>query len=241
MISILKAEILKLRRSLVLLVIATPPVMVLGLYTLIMVSGNGAPDWELYLISSAAIWAFFLLPMSIIGITALLAQIEHTPSTWSHVLALPTPRWQIFTGKALIALSLNLFVAIAVALGAVAAGLIGAAITPEHAMGGEIPWRVLAETFGKMFLASTLLTAVQWTIATHSKSFALPVSIGIGGTFVAVAATSSKYGLYFPWLMPTNVLASDPERALLAIQLGGYGGLIAFALAIWSLSRRDWD
>jgi lantibiotic transport system permease protein len=69
----------------------------------------------------------------------------------------------------------------------------------------------------------------------------LPVSVGIGGTFVAVAATSSQWGLVFPWLMPVNVLASEPDRALLAIAIGGIGGLVALtAMIIW-LSRRDWD
>ena len=80
----------------------------------------------------------------------------------------------------------------------------------------------------------------QWGIAHRFRSFAAPVAIGIGGTFVAVAATSSEYGIFFPWLMPVNMLAADPERAQIALALGGGGGALLFVLLVIWLSRRDW-
>lgn len=66
-----------------------------------------------------------------------------------------------------------------------------------------------------------------------------PLVLSIGGTFVAVAATSAKEGLYFPWLIPTNALATDPARAALAIDVGFYGGLLLLVAMVIHMSRVD--
>lgn len=236
----LAAELLKLRRSLVLLVAATPPLMVLALGIMMRVTGNAPDDWFIQISSSAAIWGFFLLPMTAIGVTALLAQLEHGPGTWSHTLALPVPKWQVFLAKAVLAQILMLVIGALVALAGLASGVVGSLLAPEHAISGDLDWVLVLRLYGLMFLASGLVTAIQWTLAMRFRSFTVPVSIGIGGTFVAVAATSARSGLYFPWLMPVNVLASDPERAAIAVTLGTVGGLVLYASAIVWLSRRDW-
>ena len=240
MISVFVAEALKLRRSLVLLVAATGPVMVFALGVMMQVTGNGPEDWTMHTMSSAAIWAFFLLPMTAVGATALLAQLEHAPGTWSHSLALPIPKWQVFFAKAVLALLLMAVISALVALAALAAGFVGSALAPDHAIAGSYDAALAFRLYGLMYLAGFLVTAIQWTLAMRFSAFAVPVSIGIGGTFVAVAATSAKSGIYFPWLMPLNVLAQDPARIQIAVGLGLAGGLAIFAGAIFWLARRDW-
>ena len=121
-----------------------------------------------------------------------------------------------------------------------ASGYVGGWINPEEALAGTPPWWDAAKLLAKMFLASALLIAVQIGVALRFNSFALPVSVGIGGTFVAVAATSSKYGIYFPWLLPINMLASEASRAEFALMLGGLGGAALLAAIVIWLSRRDW-
>jgi ABC-2 type transport system permease protein len=88
-----------------------------------------------------------------------------------------------------------------------------------------------------MFMGSILLIAIQLWAALRFRSFVPPLVLGISGTFVAVAATSAKEGPYFPWLIPTNALASDPARANLAIQIGLYGGLVLLGLMVVRMSR----
>jgi len=239
MIKVFIAETIKLHRSLVLLVALTPPLMVFLLSVLTISTGRGS-NWHIFEASSAGIWAFFLLPMSVIGITALMAYIEYQPGTWSHTLALPVARWKIFAIKALLALILCAVISALVAISVVLGGVLGGLIAPQHALSGEIPGPVFFTHYSRMFLAAGLLIAIQWSAAMWFKNFAAPVSLGIGGTFVAVSATSTKYGIYFPWLMPVNVLASDPDRAVFAILSGSLGGLALFALMIIALSRRNW-
>ncbi|HAQ35759.1 MAG: ABC transporter [Maricaulis sp.] len=240
MIRVMRAETLKLRRSLVAFVLGVPPVMTFILTVLVQLSGESPGIWQFQMMATAGIWAYFLLPMTATGLTALLAQMEHGPGTWSQILATPTPKWQVFTGKIVMALALMALVSALIWVSIFASGYVGGWINPEEALAGTPPWWDAAKLLAKMFLASALLIAVQIGVALRFNSFALPVSVGIGGTFVAVAATSSKYGIYFPWLLPINMLASEASRAEFALMLGGLGGAALLAAIVIWLSRRDW-
>lgn len=240
MIALVRAELLKLRRSLVLLILITPPAMVALLGVMVIVTGNAVEDWSTHIMAGAAIWAYFLMPMSVIGVMALLAQIEHAPRTWTYVLATPWPKWQILAVKAALGLGLMAILSVGVALAGLLAAWIGGVISPENALDGSPDLALAANLYGRMWLAGIMLMAIQWTISMRFYAFAIPVSVGIGGTFVAVAATSARSGLYFPWLMPVNILASDPERAQIALLLGSLGGLAILAIGIAWLTRRDW-
>jgi hypothetical protein len=56
--------------------------------------------------SSTMAWAFFMLPMSVTALTALVAHMEHGPRAWDHLRALPTPRWKIYAAKAICVIAL---------------------------------------------------------------------------------------------------------------------------------------
>jgi ABC-2 type transport system permease protein len=56
---------------------------------------------------------------------------------------------------------------------------------------------------------------------------------------VSVAATSAKQGAFFPWLIPVNALASDPERSAMAISIGFFGGLAVLAAMLVHMSRYE--
>ena len=201
MISLLQAEAFKLRRSLLLLVAATPPLMVFALGFLVTASDNGPDMWQMQIMSGSAIWGFFLLPMSAIGLTALQAQLEHAPNTWSHTLALPRPKWQVFLAKAIWAQLILAIVSLLVMIAGILSTLAGLPFSETGRMTDELDWGLALSLYARMYVAAVFVTALQWLIATRFRSFAVAVSVGIGGTFVAVAATSSKWGLYFPWLI----------------------------------------
>ena len=90
-----------------------------------------------------------------------------------------------------------------------------------------------------MVAAAGLVCMLQLWVALRFRSFVPPLVFGIAGTFVAVAATSARQGLYFPWLMAVNVLASEPERQLFAVMLGGLGGLAALSAMLVHLNLRE--
>ena len=230
-------EFLKLRRSLVLLLCAAAPSLVAVLSFLMFMRWNKAERWEQFTMGGAAMWAYFMLPMTITALTVLVAQLEHGPKAWNHILALPVPRWQIFVAKAGVVLALGGAMSAILILLLPLAGLIAEQMEAGDQLLGAVPWEATARLVGKMFLGSVLLIAIQLWAALRFRSFVPPLVLGIGGTFVAVAATSAKEGPYFPWLIPTNMLASDPAQAALAIDVGCYGGLALLAAMVVHMSR----
>ncbi len=238
---LLITETIKLKRSLILLLVLGIPSMMFVMQLVLLLNAKNAPEWPMFVMGGGAIWAYFLLPMTATALTALLAQIEHGPAGWSHVLALPYPKWMVFAAKAILAIALMALISVLLWFALLGSGLLFGAMVPEKQLIGEVPALLLANLLTKMWFAGILVIAIQFTVAMAFRSFAVPVVVGIGGTFVALVATSAKAGIYFPWLLPTNILASDPSRALQATSTGLVGGLIVFTISCIWLSRRDWN
>ena len=240
MIRVLAVEAAKLRRSLVLLLCAAAPAMVAFLCALMFQQKAGSDQpWSTYLLSAAAIWSFFMLPMTVTALTILVAQLEHGPKFWNHLLALPVPRASFFAAKIVVVVLLVAAMSAALFLLVPALGWLGDLAAPQRSLTGDLGLAGFARTLAKMFAAALLLVALQLWTALRFRSFVPPLVLGIGGTFVGVVATGSDYGPYFPWLIATNMLATEPARAQLALGVGAIGGLIAVAAMLVDLSRRE--
>ena len=235
----LAVEAHKLRRSLALLLAAIAPLLIAAFIFFNLLRLKQAMPWAMALQSSTAIWAFFMLPMSVTALTALVAHAEHGPRSWDHLLALPLPRWHLYAAKAVCVLgvvaAMSLWLAILTLL---AVDLVGT-IKPAVAATGPLDTLAYLQMLGRVFLSAWLLVAVHLWIALRCASFVPALAVGIGGTFFAVVATSAKIGVVLPWQIPVNQLASDPARAQLALLLGCIGGCIAFAAMLRHLGQRE--
>ncbi len=229
-------EILKLRRSLVMLLCLSTPVLVVIIVSLIGLKTGKSIPMTNYAQTGAAFWAFAMLPLTLTALSVLMAQMEHGPKSWDHLLALPGGRRWLFLAKALVMIALN---------AAMTGWLLlllwaGAAILPAFKpVVGAFDVAATATLLGKMFLASILMAVIQLWAALRFRSFVPPLVLGILGTFISVAAASAREGAYFPWLMPLHMLSSDAAMATLALQIGGIGGLIGLAAMLVDLGRRE--
>lgn len=235
----LYVEIAKLKRSLALALAVLAPglIAVFTFFNALRLPRPG--DWEMWLTQNAAIWAFFMLPMSVTALTALIAHMEHGPRSWDHLRALPVPRWQIYAAKAVCVLGLVAVMSVAVPVMSWAALEIATAVKPAIRPTGVLDWGATAAVLGRMYLAALLLIAIQLWVALRFASFVPALSVGIGGTFFAVVATSAKQGVFLPWQMPVNMLAEQPWRWQTALALGCGGGLAVLVVMLISLSRRE--
>jgi ABC-2 type transport system permease protein len=235
----LAVEAYKLRRSLALLLAVVAPLLIACFLFFNLLRMKQPMPWEMALQTSAAIWAFFMLPMSVTALTALVAHAEHGPRAWDHLRALPLPRWHLYAAKALCVL--GVVAAMSVLLGVVS--LLAAQLAgwwkPAVAASGMPDLAGYALVLARVFVAAWLLVAVQLWIALRFASFVPALATGIGGTFFAVVATSAKAGMLMPWQLPVNQLAADPSRADITLLLGGVGGAFAFGLMLWRLGRRE--
>ena len=232
-------EAYKLRRSLALLLAAVAPLLIAVFVFFNLLRMDKAMPWQMTLQSSAAIWAFFMLPMSVTALTALVAHTEHGPRAWDQLRALPLPRWHLYAAKATCVLGVVLVMSIALALMTWLAVKAGGWWKPTIAATGMPDIIAYMVLLGRIFLAAWLLVAVQLWIALRYTSFVPALAVGIGGTFFAVVATSARIGAFLPWQIPVNQLASDPARAQLALMFGFLGGCIAMVAMAWHLTERE--
>ena len=232
----LVTELLKLRRSLVLLLCATVPLCVAVICVLIGLKTKGPVPLDRYWQTGAAFWAFAMLPMSVTALSVLMAQMEHGPRTWDHILAIPGARRRIFLAKAVVMLALVAAMTLLVGALLIAGAELLAALKP---LASPLDRAALATTLWRMFLASGLMCVIQLWTALAFRSFVPPLLLGIMGTFVSVAAAAAREGAYFPWLMPLHILSTDPAMQRVALEIGAFGGLAALVLMLLHLQHRE--
>lgn len=240
LLALVTAETLKLRHSLVNLLLIGIPTIVFVLLVAVLLSDNGPDHWDQLAMSGSAIWAYFLLPMTATAFTALQAQIEHAPNAWSHALTSPEGALKVFAAKAIISILALAAISVLIMAAILAGGMITSLWASDALLAGELPVWLLTKLMLWMWLAGFLLLAIQFAVSMAFASFAVPIVVGIGGTFIAIVATSAQAGIYFPWLLPVNILSSDTDRATQALITGFGGGLIVFIASCFWLSRRDW-
>ena len=237
--AVLLVEAFKLRRSLALLLALLAPTLVAVFVFFNLLRLEKPAAWPMALQGSAAIWAFFMLPMSVTALTALVAHTEHGPRSWEHLRALPLPAWQLYAAKLIGVLAVVAGMSALLAALTPAALLLASLINPAAAPQGPMAYAEFLGLLGRMYLAAWLLIGVQLWVALRFPSFVPALATGIGGTFFAVVATSAKVGVVLPWQIPVNQLASDPARADLALAVGLLGGCLVFVLMLWRLARRE--
>jgi ABC-2 type transport system permease protein len=239
MLRVLTVELRKLNRSLAAALAIAAPGLIAVFTFFNMLRGKTAQPWDMWMVSAAGIWAFFMLPMSVTALTALIAHMEHGPRTWDHLRALPLPRWTLYGAKILSVFLVLAAMSVGVFAFTWAAVKLAVVIKPELAPTGVFDASAYLTALGRMYLAATLVVVIQLWIALRWSSFVPGLVVGIGGTFFAVVATAAKVGVFLPWQMPVNMLATEGWRLQTALGLGFGGGLVLLALMLWHLSRRE--
>ncbi|MES2859866.1 MAG: ABC transporter permease [Pseudomonadota bacterium] len=239
MLAVLAVEFRKLNRSLAAVLALAAPTLIAIFLFFNMLRGDAPQDWGMYTKGSAAIWAFFMLPMSVTALTALVAHMEHGPRAWDHLRSLPIARWKIYAAKAICVLAVVAAMSVLNLVLTWGGVRLGVAIKPVLAPTGSFDLALQALLLGKVLAAATLMIAIQFWIAMRFSSFVPALAVGIGGTFFSVVATAAKQGVFFPWQMPINMLGTEPWRVQTALALGGGLGSVVLILAVLHLARRD--
>ncbi|MGZ9113773.1 MAG: ABC transporter permease [Brevundimonas sp.] len=239
MLAVLSVEVRKLNRSLAAVLAVAAPSLIAIFTFFNLLRGKTPQPWEMWMVSSIGIWAFFMLPMSVTALTALVAHMEHGPKSWDHLRSLPLPRWRLYAAKAVMVLAVVAIMSAATLVLTWGAVTLATAIKPNLTPTGTLDIALYAKTMGKVFLAAILMVAIQLWTALRFASFVPALVVGIGGTFFSVVATSAKAGVFFPWQMPVNMLATEAWRLNTALGLGCGLGLVVLALAVAHLARRE--
>lgn len=244
----LSAESLKLRGTLALWMCLVTPLTVVVLYVLqLTLSDYGkrtplppADAWRMFAQSVLVLWTLLMLPLFVTLEAALLAGLEHANQQWKHLLALPVPRSVHYLAKlialiAMLALATGLLLVL-IPLG----GWVLGQLQPRFGIAGPPPWPFLLPRIAASFAAALLMVALQTWIAIRWRSFTIAVATGMTATVMGfLIGQSARYGHFYPWSMPVQVLAGKGEHVEF-VALAGLGGcLVVTAFALWDFLRRE--
>lgn len=232
-------EFAKLSRTLAMVLIFAAPALIAVFSLANQLRTKQPTDWMMWMTGAASIWAYFMLPMALAALSALMANMEHSVRMWDHLRALPTARWVHYTAKAICLVVILAFMTAAVPTMVWGALKAGTMIDPRAAPSGNLAVHDVALVSVRLFAASLLLAAIQLWVALRFASFVPAIVVGIAGTFFAVVAPSAKIGIYSPWQIPLNAIGGDPERAGFALTFGATAGAVVLIMAIIHLARRD--
>jgi hypothetical protein len=233
------AEILKLKRTLALwLALLTPMLIVVLQFAFVLrvpPARRAKGIWPL-LEQGNLMWPVFLLPLTVCLLTALMNGVEHRENNWKHLFALPVSRWSVYAAKVVGAHVLLVVGSLAFFAGTLGAGYALHWLLPTVPF-GPAPWPALLKKLALIFAGSGALISIHVWVSTRSKTFPLPLGLGVAAVLVSIIAANDSTMKYWPWMLPLN--ATMPERWALALTLGAGGGIVIGALGAWDTARRD--
>ena len=239
---LISVEVLKLKRSLALVMMAATPLLVVVLNTLMMlkrsgIHGLGAKQWTFFWMGNSALWAYFMMPLYIALVAGLLNGQEHRNQSWRLMLTLPVSQSQLYIAKALLAWIMvvcsNLVLVGASALTAALLGLAGASTAGAF----DYPMLALA---AKLSIACLPVLLIQHAVAWRFQSLVLPLAVGVIATMGITQIGSSEYWVWYPWtyaLTAVNGSMAAHQQQALMLALGV--GAVLLPLSAWIFGRRE--
>lgn len=244
----LRAEQLKMRRTLALGLAPVAPLVIVALQIAIVIerqeyfqSQKLANAWGEYGGQTVFLWTVLMLPLFVTLETALLSNLEHSHQQWKHLFALPIPRGAIYAAKQIGAMIIIALSMASLYAYIVASGLCIKVLAPGLGFEAPVPWFTFLRTIGLSFLASWLIISIHTWISLRWHSFVLASAVGIAAIVIAVVLLQSEWSEWYPWTMPGLVANGLEEGQWPGSQLlvGSLGGLAVALLGGWDVSRRD--
>jgi len=247
----LNAEALKLKGTLALWMCLIAPGVVVALYVLQIsfrsfpaswVTPGPTDAWMMFSQSVIGIWTFLMLPLFITLESALLAGLEHGERQWKHLLALPLPRGAHYLAKLVALAALVALGFLALVLLIPLGGMLMPWLQPAFGIAGAPPWQYLLLTAGQAYVASLLMVAISCWIAVRWSSFTVAVSVGMSATVTGfIIGQSERFGHWYPWSMPLQVLAGKGQWLEFVLVAGACGGLVVAMLGLLDFGRREFE
>lgn len=244
----LRAEALKTKRTLALILTAVAPaVIVLMVFVFYMQNQEyyhpteGINPWDQISQMTMVYWNMLLLPLFITLETALIAQVEHAHKNWKLIFTTPLSRWTIYVAKQLIVMAwiaLSYLVLVALMAGA---GKLLQVINPVYGLDAAITWWGILKIAGLSYLASWFMISFHLWVGTRWSSFVVAMGTGIAATVASIFVMGDKVASYFPWSIP-GVLAMDTDTGVawgVSLAICVVGSMIVALLGGWDVLRRD--
>ncbi|WP_152655695.1 ABC transporter permease [Oceanobacillus sp. CFH 90083] len=232
-LSLVKADFLKIKRKGMWLLCLTGP---FGVVALQMVNYGVRKDYLfeqmddrwLYYILNINSFTPLAIVLGIVILTSFMASIEDETNAWKQLVALPVSKRAVYLSKFTV-VSCVLF------LSSVHLFLFMSGYGLTLGLGTDIPYLRLMEYSFFPFLAALPVLALQLWVATVSKNQAIPVTLGVIGVILAYSASLLPDWVIWKW----PALSNDWDHSYINALLGIGFGLLLYLLGMIDFKRRD--
>ena len=217
-LSNMKAEIMKIRRThaLWLTVGGAGFIPLINFLKLV-----GRPDiflprlpdnpWTSFIHENWAPAASFLLPVYVILLISLIAQIEYGNKTWKLVYTSPRSHADIFISKFFV---VNLLVLACFILFTVFIQLSGYAVWvinhEYHFTTYPTPWTHIMMVSAKMYLSVLGIMGIQFSLSLHAPNYLTPLGVGMALLIGGFMIRQWEHITYYPYMHPILVYFENP-------------------------------
>ena len=87
--------------------------------------------------------------------------------------------------------------------------------------------------------AGLTMIVIQLWVALRFRGFAVPLVLGIVGTFLALAIQAAKKAVFLPWLAPAYTFTITRPDSLHVVIFGYAAGLVLIPVMLWHLSQHE--
>ncbi len=144
--------------------------------------------------------AVFMLPMGIILVTSLVAQLEYRNNTWKQTHTTPQPLTFVFLAKFAVVLVMLVQFFILFNIGIFVAGMLPALFFPDIPFPyAAYPIKAILRENTSFFIAALPILGLQYLFSLQFKNFLIPLGLGIGLFVASMIALSWKYGFLIPY------------------------------------------
>jgi hypothetical protein len=246
-LDLLRAESIKLRRSLILGLALLFP---LGLLTVAIIVGCllikplDHATWRNWMAFTLVPWSYFLLPMLVCLLSTLLLNLEHQNHQWKHLHALPVHRWKHLAAKQVLLGLLLGFSHGLLFLGFWGGGWLIRVARPSIHWEAPSAWAA-ASLLGFLFLASFALAAIHSWLAVRFPNLAVNLGMGLAGVaLISVVSRRPAMARAYPWAMPSCSLfdwMGGPEAVSPWVSVGFSVAFCALLIGLswWDAQHRD--
>jgi hypothetical protein len=147
--------------------------------------------------------ASFLLPLYLILVISLVAQIEYGNNTWKQVYATPRTYADIFFSKFIVVNGLILLCFILFTALMIASAYTAWALNQDyHFTSSPIPWLHVLTVPVRMYVSTLGIVAIQFVLSIGIKNFITPMAIGMALVIGGFMIRQWEYIAYYTYMHP---------------------------------------
>lgn len=205
---------------------------------------KGRP-WMAYIHDSWAPAASFLLPVYLILVISLVAQIEYGNNTWKQVYTTPRTYADVFFSKFLVVNFLIVLCFAAFTVLIVLSACAVSALNSDYAfLSQTVPWKHLVDVAAKMYVAISGIVAIQYALSLNIKNFITPMGIGMALLIGGFMIRRWEYIAFYPYMHTILVYFQNPGLERGADYTAMVMSPIAWALAlgagfVWMYNKKE--